>query len=351
MAHTYNFTLDDFSACCGSRKFAAEMVKAAPFSSLSQAVEASRSIWWNKVDIPGWLEAFSCHSWIGDVEALKNKHATSREWSKSEQSAALSSADDSILQELAEWNLQYELKFGFLFLICASGKNSTEILSALKTRFSNRPIDEIQVAASEQQKITELRLAKLFTDGYSTAKPSVELSTTSLEKLQHSSDQPTSQIESNRPGLDKDMLPQSLVSDTAQSTSKLQSPITTHVLDVSLGRPGAGIEVVLEVWKGLSTGDHSREWIGVGSSSTDSDGRCGPLMPASAHVKAGRYRLTFNTGDYFSKVIASSGGNNSPGIFYPCVSVVFEINPTQVFEHFHIPLLLSPFSYTTYRGS
>ena len=120
-------------------------------------------------------------------------------------------------------------------------------------------------------------------------------------------------------------------------------PITTHVLDVSIGKPGANIGVELDIWKDLSEGEISGEWINLGSSITNSDGRSGPLIPPSNNVMTGRYRLTFNTGTYFQKLGIVS--------FYPYVSVVFEIKPSQISEHFHVPVLLSPFSYTTYRGS
>lgn len=324
----------DFLACCGSSKFASEMAKLAPFSCAPQAVEASRTIWWNKVDIPGWLEAFSAHPRIGDVEALKREVPTA-EWCKGEQSEALKSANNSILQELAEWNRQYEAKFGFVFLICASGKSSSEILSILKDRFASRPIDELQVAAAEQQKITEIRLGKLFAE-------------------RESSDQQVGQIGELLVQTDRTVIsfpnPSARFIST-QHSSLLRPPITTHVLDVSHGKPGAGIEVALDVWKCYSMNDESGEWTNIGSSLTDSDGRSGPLMAPSNSVTAGRYKLTFNTGKYFSNLSNSAERSNLGGSFYPYVSVVFEIKPAQVSEHFHVPVLLSPFSYTTYRGS
>lgn len=315
----------------------------APFSGPLQAVEASRSIWWNKVDIPGWLEAFAAHPRIGDMEALK-RDAPTAEWSKGEQSVALKSANDTIMQELAEWNRQYEAKFGFTFLICASGKSSMEILTHLKDRFSSRPLDELQVAAAEQQKVTEIRLNKLFAERESMQ----NLSSGSL-----TAERRFSQIGGHL-GDGDEKVTSSLDSSACLVASQLSSarpPITTHVLDVSRGRPGAGIDVVLDMWKGYSNGDESTEWLNIGSSVTDIDGRSGPLMPPSNSVTAGRYKLTFNTGKYFLKLSSSCDRNEVLGCFYPYISVVFEIKPTQVSEHFHVPVLLSPFSYTTYRGS
>ncbi|KAH6559264.1 hypothetical protein KP509_1Z017300 [Ceratopteris richardii] len=321
----------DFLICCGSSKFAGEMVKLAPFLTLSQAIEASRNIWWNKVDVPGWLEAFASHPRIGDTESIKKPDS----WSKSEQSAAIETANDSILQELADWNQRYEEKFGFRFLICASGKSSMEILKSLQARFSSRPIEELQVAAEEQQKITEIRLGKMFGEA-GLAPVSQRLN----QFLGHLGAAATVN-ESSTSALGHSIVP--------TQVSSTRPPITTHVLDVSRGRPGEGISVLLELWKGTSKAGNSNEWTMIGSSVTDSDGRCGPLMAPSNSVAPGRYKLTFDTGKYFQ---TSSGSEDSASqYFYPYVSVVFEIKPYQVSQHFHVPVLLSPFSYTTYRGS
>jgi 5-hydroxyisourate hydrolase len=112
------------------------------------------------------------------------------------------------------------------------------------------------------------------------------------------------------------------------------SQITTHVLDVSIGQPAAGVAVVLEiektagVWKELSRG------------ATDGDGRLRHLLAPESLVE-GAYRLTFDTGAYFeSRKVAG---------LYPRVAVEFQVRDAK--GHYHIPLLLSPFGYSTYRGS
>lgn len=113
------------------------------------------------------------------------------------------------------------------------------------------------------------------------------------------------------------------------------SAITTHVLDTSLGRPASGVPVVLE----LRAGEH--EWKQVAKGSTDSDGRVKQLVPTGAPLAAGTYRLVFDTGSYFR-------ARGVEGL-YPEVTVMFTVrDPAQ---HYHIPLLLSPNGYTTYRGS
>ena len=112
------------------------------------------------------------------------------------------------------------------------------------------------------------------------------------------------------------------------------SGLTTHVLDVSLGRPAAGVAVRLD------RQSNSGAWTTVSEQTTDGDGRIKDFL-GGAPLEAGRYLLTFATGDYFR----ARGARG----FYPEVPVVFEVgDPAQ---HYHVPLLLSPFGYSTYRGS
>ena len=112
------------------------------------------------------------------------------------------------------------------------------------------------------------------------------------------------------------------------------SGITTHVLDTSRGRPAERVSVTLEF--ALVDG-----WRNVARGSTDADGRVGDLVSDTTQIEPGVYRLTFDTADYFNAHNIKS--------FYPTVTVVFEVgDPTQ---HYHVPLLLSPFGYSTYRGS
>ena len=108
------------------------------------------------------------------------------------------------------------------------------------------------------------------------------------------------------------------------------SGITTHVLDTSRGRPAAGIAVRLE-----------RGGDVIGSGRTDADGRLRDLLPDGARLEAGVYRLVFDTGAYFRDAGVEA--------FYPSVSIDFEIHDAG--QHYHVPLLLSPFGYSTYRGS
>ncbi|CAN6460283.1 unnamed protein product [Victoria cruziana] len=313
-------------ACCGSTGFAREMAKISPFANYDQAIEKARDIWLNNVDTSGWLEAFSAHPQIGEAPANR-KSEMHAQWSKGEQSTAMATATDSSLQELHEWNFRYKQKFGFIFIICASGRTSDEILTELKRRYLNRPIVELEIAALEQLKITELRLAKLFKSKTTEA--------SSFYSKEHGSNL--------KPEDERLSMIGAHILATAPS-ARTRPPITTHILDVSRGSPASGIEVVLEKWNRPelepsfdSAG--SAGWIFQGSSMTDTDGRSGQLMPVTDHISPGTYRISFNTGKYF------------PGGFYPYVSIVFKIKENQTSEHFHVPLLLSPFSFATYRGS
>ena len=111
--------------------------------------------------------------------------------------------------------------------------------------------------------------------------------------------------------------------------------ISTHVLDTALGSPAAGVPVILE------HSDPSGVWQTVASSKTDTDGRCKLPESESYLLKEGLYRLSFDTKSYFA-------AKNILGL-YPSVQITFEVRPSE--SHFHIPLLLSPNGYTTYRGS
>ena len=113
------------------------------------------------------------------------------------------------------------------------------------------------------------------------------------------------------------------------------SGITTHVLDTARGRPAAGVPVTLE------SRDEGGGWRVVGRGATDSDGRLRDLLPADSRLSEGDYRLTFDAGAYFDAVGLEG--------FYTEVSVSFVVRDAAA--HYHVPLLLSPYGYSTYRGS
>jgi 5-hydroxyisourate hydrolase len=114
----------------------------------------------------------------------------------------------------------------------------------------------------------------------------------------------------------------------------MKNPITTHVLDQTSGRPANGIRASLEFHDGTG-------WVSAGGGRADSDGRITNLMPAGAALQVGSYRLTFETGAYQESMGRST--------FHPRVTIEFVVDAAD--QHYHVPLLLSPFGYSTYRGS
>ncbi|KAG6468357.1 hypothetical protein ZIOFF_073033 [Zingiber officinale] len=148
---SFSWIEEDVLRCCGSKHFAKELASALSFSDLHHAIQVACGFWFNKVaplppsslflitltnpfphllilqiDVVGWLEAFATHPPIGSISPSVSQ------WSKEEQSAAMATANDNTLQELVDWNIRYQEKCGFVFLIYASGRGTLEILVELK---------------------------------------------------------------------------------------------------------------------------------------------------------------------------------------------------------------------------
>ena len=299
----------EFGRCCGSTRWAETMAASRPFATLDAMTVAADTIW-ASLDRADWLEAFAAHPKIGAdrsrgsdgsdrsggsggsgrlrAEGASASLAEARPdsdraeaggdaaWSAAEQAGvALGSPD--VLARLAEANREYEARFGYIFIACATGKSAADLLEMLERRLENDPLIELRVAADQQRKITRVRLEKLL-----------------------------------------------------DSTGA----ITTHVLDTARGCPGAGIDVVLEI-------RHGDGWGHVGRGTTDANGRLTTLTLEQQMV-AGEYRLTFDTAAYQRAL-----GVAEP--FFPEVRITFAV--TDARGHYHVPLLLSPFGYSTYRGT
>jgi allantoicase len=146
--------------CCGSKKWAQQMAARRPFASEPEFTAAADNIW-SALTREDWLEAFLHHPPIGETRATARQSATASRWSAGEQSSAQKALPE-VLQALAAQNRTYQEKFGYVFLICATGKSSEEILSALRQRLPNDPDTELRIAADEQRKIIRLRLEKLL---------------------------------------------------------------------------------------------------------------------------------------------------------------------------------------------
>ena len=141
---------------CGSSRWVERMLACRPFGSREALLSAARAEW-DALDERDWREAFTHHPKIGDREALRERFPATHALSANEQ-AGVDGAPDAVLNALAEGNRAYERKFGYIFIVCASGLSAAEMLSRLNARLGNAPEHEIRIAAGEQAKITALRL-------------------------------------------------------------------------------------------------------------------------------------------------------------------------------------------------
>lgn len=308
----------DVFDCCSSQTFAQIVASRAPYPSLDALISEARSVWWNEVPAADWLQAFAAHPRIGDLDGLRKKFGAFADMSKGEQAAAAATATDLVLKELAECNKQYEAKFGHIFIICASGKTAPEMLAAIKARHANAPFSELGIAAGEQMKITELRLRAVLNGA---AAPS-------------SAPPPAAGGAAQR----------RTAPEPAKAASR--SPITTHMLDIALGRPAEGVPVSLQRQEA-----EAGRWAQVAAGATNKDGRIGDLLPVSNYVQPGNYRVVFDTTTYMARCKTMHPTVFSDVPFYPKAVVYFTIAPWQAGEHFHVPLTWSPYGYSTYRGS
>jgi 2-oxo-4-hydroxy-4-carboxy-5-ureidoimidazoline decarboxylase len=145
------------AAACGSERWVERMLARRPFGS-RDALFAAAQAEWSALAPADWREAFSHHPQIGDVEALRARFPTTHSLSAREQSG-VNGAPDDVLAALADANHRYLERFGYIFIVCATGKTAEEMLTLLRERLENDPDVEIRIAADEQAKITALRLA------------------------------------------------------------------------------------------------------------------------------------------------------------------------------------------------
>ncbi|MEQ1919466.1 MAG: 2-oxo-4-hydroxy-4-carboxy-5-ureidoimidazoline decarboxylase [Elusimicrobiota bacterium] len=146
--------------CCGCARWADAVLTARPFRDRTALLAASDAAWVKTAEAD-WLEAFSHHPRIGGKDALREKFAATKAWASGEQ-AGTAAATEAVLDALAAGNAAYEKKFGHIFIVCASGKSAAEMLDLLKSRLTNDAAVEMRLAASEQNKITKIRLEKLL---------------------------------------------------------------------------------------------------------------------------------------------------------------------------------------------
>lgn len=268
-----------FERCCSSPRWATKLCAARPFSNVEALLEAADAAWW-ALGPDVWREGFNGHSRLGKKKA--------------EQKSAMSSASSATLSELDSAVAAYEERFGFACIIYAAGRSAADILAITKRRTANEIASELRVAAEQVAMITRLRLETLVCgEG----------------RVPHRGDG--------------------------------RSPITTHILDTAVGRPGHGVALQLQIQSTTPDDSGTCSWRPLSSGVTNSDGRVLDLLPPTYNLRTGVYRVVFSVAPYF----AAQGKDT----FFPEVVIAFVIKaPT---EHYHVPLLLSPHGYTTYRGS
>lgn len=263
-------------SCCSSKKWTEHMMNYFPFASEKDLINKSIKVWYDECKAEDWRESFTHHPKIGDINSLKEKFA-------SKEQASITTADEETIHQLAFLNNRYENKFGFIFIVCATGKSASEMLQLIKDRVENSVEEELHIAMAEQQKITIIRLKKIITNG-------------NFKFLK-------------------------------------MSQITTHVLDTSIGKPGVDISIKLMSFE-------NENWKIIAQGVTNNDGRIGDLLPSEKTIPRGNYKMIFETGDYFQKQNIKT--------FYPSVEIMFTVTDE---SHYHVPLLINPFGYSTYRGS
>jgi 5-hydroxyisourate hydrolase/2-oxo-4-hydroxy-4-carboxy-5-ureidoimidazoline decarboxylase len=263
-------------SCCGSSQWVKNTVTNFPFKNEQDLLLKATNNWYDSCGIDDYLESFNHHPEIGDIKSLQEKFARKEQ-------ASISHADQKTIEALAKANFDYKSKFGFIFIICATGKSAIEMLNLLQARLKNNIEEERNIAMGEQMKITIIRFQKLIPEG-----------DWSFLKV---------------------------------------SQLTTHVLDTSIGKPGK--DILIRLQKLTVNG-----WQTFSQGITNNDGRIADLLPQNKILSSGNYNLAFDTDSYFK-------AQNLNG-FYPEVNIQFTVFDE---AHYHVPLLINPFGYSTYRGS
>ena len=145
-------------ACCGSQKWRSLLMNDFPFADETDLVAKAEKAWYEGCGEADWLESFTHHPRIGDVKSLSEKFA-------GKEQAGVAAASNETIEALAKANQDYESKFGFIFIVCATGKPADEMLRLLNDRLANNKEEEIRIAMGEQHKITIIRFKKLIDQG------------------------------------------------------------------------------------------------------------------------------------------------------------------------------------------
>ncbi len=150
---------DAFMQCCTSTTWVSKMVASRPYNSIDELYSVANQHWIG-LEEPDYLEAFDGHPKIGDVNSLMKKYANTKALAAGEQSG-MNAADEQTIKQLSQGNSDYQDKFGFIFIVCATGKSAQEMNAMLQARLTNNRSAELLNAAEEQRKIFHIRLSKL----------------------------------------------------------------------------------------------------------------------------------------------------------------------------------------------
>lgn len=151
-----------FLQCCTAERWIDLMVGSRPYASAAQLREQADAHW-AKMEEGDLLQAFDGHPKIGDVGSLKAKYANTKELAAGEQSG-VNAASDTLIQRLADGNAAYQSRFGFIFIVCATGKSAGQMTDLLEARLANDRATELVNAAEQQRKILHIRLNQLLED-------------------------------------------------------------------------------------------------------------------------------------------------------------------------------------------
>jgi 2-oxo-4-hydroxy-4-carboxy-5-ureidoimidazoline decarboxylase len=155
---TQEEAVQEILPCCGSKTWATKLAAKRPILDEGSLLATSDTMW-GSLGEADWLEAFQSHPRIGESHAEKVATAQSSAWSEQEQQKA-AAADEAMKNALKWGNREYELKFGRIFIVCATGKSAGEILEILRRRLQNDPATELRQAAEEQRQIMQVRIRK-----------------------------------------------------------------------------------------------------------------------------------------------------------------------------------------------
>ena len=147
-------------SCCVAPRWVERMLSARPFASVEQVYASAKSIW-EQLEEQDYLDAFEGHPQIGDLSTLREKYAVTADKAGHEQSG-MNQASEDLLTEMMTLNNAYLEKFGFIFIVCATGKSAEQMLVIIRERINNDYHTELSIAANEQAKITQIRLEKLL---------------------------------------------------------------------------------------------------------------------------------------------------------------------------------------------